>query len=621
MASISRSRRLPEPRSGGKIVRPRRAASAKTPYDRPAPSNSTSRSPSWLSRFVFSPTRSIASGAGKLLSTVFDLESSPTSSSSSSSSSSSANDSTAEEEIGNANDDNGISFKGDDTLNKKWGTLEVINASGKDLQPVVQDNKNKHVIEQLIMCETFSREECDRFIRIIRSRVVDTSANEERNQRPSDMLIRTLANDSPDLSSAAVMEAKKWLKEQKSRLDSNSDLGYGSHNLNMATLPQALKDEGSPVDVAKSYMRSRPPWSSPSVDHSKPLTPIGIQLLKEDTPYPVSGYSASSTKLKRDSPATGSWSIQDEIRRVRSRATEQMLSSLPSSKIDWSAFAVECKNNVNPSATENIESAVGEKVPNFTNSVSSLNLVNEFNTHEASDLERKQGDVQLESARSDSANINSEQNQGSQTNVWQTEGSHDDCRERTISEHKLSVGGMVKVNGVSDMNGANYEIDSTKETREASESVLHDGSCSVLKEKVGADVSANGFPSSGPSNAGPGTEQNDKTLDNKHDTVGLGDERISKGAAEQETCEPRSGTCTEVPDVTVNNNIATNEDDGVATGSQNSSSVQNEFEQEHSEVAPEPDLAVSTRSIADKQKGKRISKYNRRGRSRGRAAK
>ncbi|KAI9097465.1 hypothetical protein K1719_025236 [Acacia pycnantha] len=591
MASISRSRLLPEPRSGGKIVRPRRVAAAKTPYDRPTPSNSTSRSPSWLSRFVFSPTRSVASGAGKLLSTVFDLESSPTSSSSSSSSSS-ANDSTAEEEIGTANDENGVSLKGDDMLNKS-GTLEVINASGKDLQPVVQNTKNKRVIEQLIMHETFSREECDRFIRIIRSRVVDTSANEDEwNQRPSDMLNRTLPNDSPDLSSAAVMEAKKWLEEQKSRLDSNPELGYGSHNLNMVTLPQALKDEGSPIDVAKSYMRSLPAWSSPSIDHRKPLTPIGIQLLKDETPYPVSGYSTSSTKLKRDSPATGSWSIQDEIRRVRSRATEQMLSSLPSAKIDWSAFAVECKNKVNPSAT----------------------VVDEYNTHSAPDLERKQDGVQLESAQSDSPKINSEQNQVSQANFQQAEGSLDDCREITISGHKLRSsddvitnrdGGMVKVNCISDMNGADCEIDSAKETREASESVLHVGSCSVLKEKVGADASANGFPSSGPSNAGKVTEQDDKTVDNKHDTVGSGDERISKGV---------------VPDVTANN-VATNEDDGVVTGSQNSSSVQNEFELEHSEVAPEPDTGVTTRSTAEKQKGKKISGYNRKGRSRGRVAK
>ena len=40
-----------------------------------------------------------------------------------------------------------------------------------------------------------------------------------------------------------------------------------------------------------------------------------------------------------DSPVTGSWNIQEELRKVRSRATEEMLRTRPSSKIDWSALA------------------------------------------------------------------------------------------------------------------------------------------------------------------------------------------------------------------------------------------------------------------------------------------
>lgn len=74
-------------------------------------------------------------------------------------------------------------------------------------------------------------------------------------------------------------------------------------------------------------------------------------------------------QFKRDSSATGSWSIKDEIRRVRSRATEEMLRTVPSSKIDWSAFAAEHKSNVNSSAIENIGSSLGEKVHNFSNLV------------------------------------------------------------------------------------------------------------------------------------------------------------------------------------------------------------------------------------------------------------
>jgi len=81
---------VPGSRSGGKILRTRRSAAARsrTPYDRPALAEP--RSPNWLSRFVLSPSRFIASGAGKIFSSVLDLDSSPPSSSSSSSSSASS---------------------------------------------------------------------------------------------------------------------------------------------------------------------------------------------------------------------------------------------------------------------------------------------------------------------------------------------------------------------------------------------------------------------------------------------------------------------------------------------------------------------------------------------------
>lgn len=86
-------------------------------------------------------------------------------------------------------------------------------------------------------------------------------------------------------------------------------------------------------------------------------------------------------QLKRDSPATGSWSIQDELRRVRSRATEQMLKNVPSSKIDWSAFAEKCANSLNFSAAENAEAIPGEEVHNFTGSVdASSNLTQGLST-------------------------------------------------------------------------------------------------------------------------------------------------------------------------------------------------------------------------------------------------
>ncbi|KAL2655500.1 hypothetical protein AAZV13_04G068800 [Glycine max] len=600
---------VPGSRSGGKIVRTRRSAAARshTPYDRPAPPPEPP-SPNWLSRFVISPSRFIASGAGKIFSSVLDLDNSPSDSSSATCSlSSSANDSDAEE-VGTFDDENDNPSEGDVALSK-------------GLQPFVRNSKNKHMIEQLLMKESFSREECDRLIKIIRSRVVDPANDDDGDKRPTDMSNKILGNtDSPELHDVAIMEAKKWLQEKKSALDTNTDIGYGSLSLNLVALPQDPKDEGSPVDVAKSYMCTRPPWASPSIDHTKPQTPSGIQLFKEETPYLFGNNSMPSSKLKRDSAATGSWSIQDEIRRVRSRATEELLRSLPSSKIDWSAFAMENKNNVNSSAIENIGASLGERVHNSTNLVdASVNLARGLGSQVSPDLESKLDEFQPESVLSNPVNTNFEQNQGSVA-VQQTRGTEDGSREITTSglrdgssDDMHRDGSLVKVNGISDTNGSGHQLDSVEETRDAINSRLQDSNHLVIKEKVGAeDALANGFPSSGPSfNAGQVIEQNTKTLDNKPNTTDSSQERTAQGVLEQEECQTLRES-TEVPDVIGDDSVA----DRVASGSQNSSSMY-EVQHDTSQPGVELGLPATPTSIA-KQKGRRITtRYNRRGRSKG----
>jgi hypothetical protein len=67
-------------------------------------------------------------------------------------------------------------------------------------------------------------------------------------------------------------------------------------------------------------------------------------------------------QLKRESPATGSWNIQEEIRRVRTKATEEMLRTLPSSKIEWSALAIEHKTSPNSLVAEKLEDGKGVKM-------------------------------------------------------------------------------------------------------------------------------------------------------------------------------------------------------------------------------------------------------------------
>ncbi|RZC06295.1 protein KAKU4-like isoform X3 [Glycine soja] len=589
---------VPGSRSAGKIVRTRRSAAARsrTPYDRPAPPPPPEPpSPNWISRFVISPSRFIASGAGKIFSSVLDLDNSPSDSSSATSShSSSANDSDAEE-VGTFDDENDNPSEGDVALSK----------------PCVGNSKSKHMIEQLLMKESFSREECDRLIKIIRSRVVDPANDDDGDKRPTDIPNKIFGSDtdSPELHSAAIMEAKKWLREKKSGLDTNSDIGYGSPSLNLVALPQDPKDEGSPVDVAKLYMRTRPPWASPSIDHTKPQTPSGIQLFKEETPYLFGNNSTPPSKLKRDSAATGSWSIQDEIRRVRSRATEDLLRSLPSSKIDWSAFAMENKNNVNSSAIENIGASLGERVHNSTNLVdASANLARGLGSQVSPDLDSKLDEFQPESVLSNPVNINFEQNQGSVA-VQQTRGTQDGGEITTSglrdgsSDDMHRDGGLVKVNGISDTNGPGHQLDSVEETREAINSRLQDSNHLVIKEKVRAeDALANGFPSSEPSfNPGQVIEQSTKTLDNKPNTTDSSQERTAQGL-EQEECQTLRESA-EVPDVIGDDSVA----GGVVSGSQNSSSVY--------EVQPgvESGLSTTPTSIA-KQKGRRIAtRYNRRG--------
>lgn len=63
---------------------------------------------------------------------------------------------------------------------------------------------------------------------------------------------------------------------------------------------QDLEDEGSPVYVAKSYMRARPPWASPSIDQISPQTSIAIQFFNEETPYLFSRNSIMSPKVPVD---------------------------------------------------------------------------------------------------------------------------------------------------------------------------------------------------------------------------------------------------------------------------------------------------------------------------------
>lgn len=79
-------------------------------------------------------------------------------------------------------------------------------------------------------------------------------------------------------------------------------------------------------------------------------------------------HSEISMQLKRDSRATGSWNIQEEIRRVRSKATEELLRSLPSTRIDWSASTLGNRSTSGYLVDGKQEVEMGDKIHNSKNS-------------------------------------------------------------------------------------------------------------------------------------------------------------------------------------------------------------------------------------------------------------
>ncbi|KAM1013524.1 hypothetical protein FF1_043457 [Malus domestica] len=594
-AATSRSRRALDSRSGGKIVRPRRYAGARTPYDRPRFVNpAPPENPNWFSRLIYSPTRKIASGAGKIISSVFGPDSS-----------SSSEDGTDDE----ADDDNeDISTQEDDGLNKRNGTSEEIKFLEKEPPATLGKSNKKHVIEQLLMQETFSREECDRLIKIIKSRVVGfTNAEGAENTRP-------------DVESP-VMEAKKWLSEKRLGSTSKPVLDHGTHTLSALMFPQGGEDEGgSPVDVAKVYMRARPPWASPSIKHGELRSPssIGMQLFNEETPYSTVGNSVSTSKLKRDAPATGSWNIQEEIRRVRSKATEELLRSLPSTRIDWSTSALEKRSVLGSFPGGQREDDVGDKLHNSKNAVVS----------EKTQYGLQKEDLPLPD--SDAASMGGKGDASCSQNALE---------EMLSSGQRLEASEDIKTapsdvgagdfDGHKDTNGSEQQNSVVGGTIQVSDSKLHDVTCLTTEATASRSAyTTNGFRSSvADLSAQLGTEEN-SMLNGESNPVSLNDNReflneptgevTNKngndiGATKENDGAHLNEATFEVHELIENYIDVTKDNDFVASGSQNSSSMPNELSQELTQPSP----VAKTDIVVEKQKGKRPTRSNRRGRSRG----
>ncbi|CAI9775662.1 unnamed protein product [Fraxinus pennsylvanica] len=318
-----------------------------SPHDRSSPP-----SPNWLVDAILHSALTLASGAGKILSSVLLSDSSSSSSS---------------EDV-----DSASGTSGQDIEVFALDSLKCRMNKEQESQFIAR----KSIIERLIMQETFSREECDRLINIVNSRVMGYSAIEAgANGLHTDALRDIVGNGTVDLYNEDVVEAKIWFEVQKMQLNAGSDLAHGTCGLNSAVVEPIESEVGPSVDMAKSHMNVHPPWACPS-KHTELRTPstMAMELFKEGTSY-SSGNDYLSSK-KQDSLSSGSWNIQEELRRVHLKATEDMLCS-PSSKIDPSLSMFAPKIGQESSVSEILSAVVGEKMiePKEPNPIDpSLNL-------------------------------------------------------------------------------------------------------------------------------------------------------------------------------------------------------------------------------------------------------
>ncbi|WOK92109.1 protein KAKU4-like isoform X9 [Canna indica] len=268
MASLFRARRPPdESKSGGKILSGRRRSQTASPYARPqsplplcllpppAPSPSQTRSPRWISGLI--------SGAGKLISSVFGSDGSSSCSFASSSDYSSDGDfSSCPGEEGN--------FDASEELHGEGKELEVYSDCMGGSKDIIQVSVSKLAIEQLLMEETFSREECNRLINIIQSRVAVSPSmrliQDSTGRKLSNRDTGTEMGSSGllqywthgwDLRESVInspsMEENKWLEEKKLASDTKQDLVRGP-----CSLKTDMLDQRSPFSSGSHILTSQP---------------------------------------------------------------------------------------------------------------------------------------------------------------------------------------------------------------------------------------------------------------------------------------------------------------------------------------------------------------------------
>ncbi|XP_063946001.1 protein KAKU4 isoform X1 [Daucus carota subsp. sativus] len=270
-------------KSGGNIAKRRRHNTLKTPYDRPPPQSPENFGIKQLSSDFFADTsRMIAKGAIKFLTFMTDTDHI-----------SSSSETEDDDDVVSCDDDVYAPFEVSKWIENDSTSTEMVRMSPK------------WVIGKLLLQETFSKKESDKLIEIINSRVVDCfPMGEGQDAGLIEMPRGKCGTD--DRCGTAVMQDKHWLNKKS-------------------------------VDMVKAYMQACPPCASPSLRPSglRTPSPMATDHYKDEALSTLSCTSFPSTQ-ERGTHSARSWNIQDEVRKVRFKAAEDILHAFPSKKIGLS---------------------------------------------------------------------------------------------------------------------------------------------------------------------------------------------------------------------------------------------------------------------------------------------
>lgn len=370
---------------------------------------------------------------------------------------------------------------------------------------------------------------------------------------------------------------------------------------------QVVDDEAvSPVDMAKLYMRTRPQWASPTFKHAEFISqsPTHTHLFKEETPFSIGGSALSASKAKRDTPTTGSWNIQEEIQKVRVKATEEMLRNLPSKKLDWSSRASPISL-----LAKNIDANVVEKVDASTRLVDDALLTGIFGTRRLQGMEITPDGLQNEGPSINRVDIISEQNQDMEvTDVVDGKGgTMDDLGDRVCDEQRLQSSQDVEIrtiplsdSGVDVVSNHNDASATEKQLRPIAEGSIQDpksleSNCTTTEGAGNESIyESNGLPPGNGLSTEAVTEQDAMPDGEEHDLVNSSYEKIADGVFEDESCELLSEASVEVPY------------DYITNGSPNVA------QRYSTRQGLKRGLAPNATGDVEKQHGKRPARYNRR---------